>query len=94
MMLWDGEPASPAMRAFDSALDNLKRGEPVIPTEIIHPKKVVGKHEVGHAFRVSEDAWGEFMKALAKGRPEEDIEFTRRTYIAAHTRARLLLKEL
>lgn len=90
MMLWDGEPA---LQAFDSALDNIKRGKPMIPTAVIHPKKV-GKHEVEHAFQVSQDAWGEFMKALTKGRPEEDIEFTKRTYVAAHIRARRLLEEL
>ena len=93
MMLWDGEPARPALQAFDAALDNLKRGEPLIPTEIIHPKKV-GKHEVGHAFQVSQNAWGEFMKALAKGRPEDETELKGRTYIAAHIRARRLLEDL
>ena len=31
MRLWDGEPARPALQAFDAALDNLKRGEPMIP---------------------------------------------------------------
>ena len=83
----------PAGQALESALYNLNRGEPLIPTEIIHPKKV-GKHEVGHAFRVSEDAWGEFMKALAKGRPQDEADFKGRTYIAAHIRARRLLEEL
>ena len=93
MMLWDGEPARPALQAFDAALTNFKRGVPVMPTEIIRPKKV-GKHEVEHAFLVSQNAWGEFMKALAKGRPEDDIKLTRRTYLAAHKRARRLLEEL
>ena len=85
--------AGPAGQALDAALGNLNRGEPLIPAEIIHPK-TVGKHEVGHAFQVSEDAWGEFTKALAKDRPQDETEFKGRTYIAAKLRAQRLLEEL
>ena len=60
---------------------------------VLHPKRVA-KHEVQHAFHVSEDAWGQFMKALAKGRPEEEVERRQHEYTKAQTRAQRMLEAL